>query len=295
MSQPYAIFCANPLDPRSAEPDFAAEFEAARSAGFKPVLIDHDELDRHARPSAALRKTRIEEGGVAIYRGWMLRAEAYERLYEALLEKGVRLLTDPSSYAACHQAPGSYDLLREWMPEMASVPESRIDDTNSIRSALASFGSSPVILKDWVKSQAAGYWLEACYISNASDMDEVLRIISRFRELQDGSLVGGLVFKRFLDLQPKGATPYECRAFFVGGRAVGCWPRSEEARRLGLPPSGLLNSVAAKAPSPFASGDFGLDASGRWWLLEVGDGQVSSLPGKQAADPLFAALAHLST
>jgi len=52
-----------------------------------------------------------------------------------------------------------------------------------------------------------------------------------------------------------------------------------------------MAQVAVKVPSPFASADFGVDQSGRWWLLEVGDGQVSGLPGPEAASPVFAALA----
>ena len=39
---------------------------------------------------------------------------------------------------------------------------------------------------------------------------------------------------------------------------------------------------------------FGRDEEGRWWLLEVGDGQVSGLPAAEAAAPLFAALAPLA-
>jgi hypothetical protein len=291
MPAPYAIFCANPLDPRSAEPDFSLEFAVAREAGFSPTLIDHDELDRRISPGAALRRTRMDEPGVGVYRGWMLRSEAYAGLFNALLERGVRLLTSPEEYAACHHAPGSYALLKDWMASMTWVPLPAIDDQVEVRASLAQFGSSAVILKDFVKSQASGYWSEACYISDASDQDHAGRIVGRFRELQGDSLVGGLVFKAYIPLQPAGAPAYEYRAFFVGGRVVGCWPRSDLARELGPPPAELMAQVAAKVPSPFASADFGTDQSGRWWLLEVGDGQVSGLPEPEAARPVFAALA----
>jgi hypothetical protein len=292
VPQPYAIFCSNPLDPRSPEPDFSSEVRAAKEAGFRTLFVDHDELDRYMRAGAALRKARIDESGSAIYRGWMLRARAYETFHDALLEKGVRLLTSPASYTACHHAPDSHALLKAWMPRVGWVPETNIEDPSSIRSALAPFGSSAVILKDWVKSQAAGYWREACFIPDASDDTEVNRIISRFRALQGDSLVGGLVFKTYLELEPKGFAAHEHRAFIVGGRIIGCWPRSEAAKVLGPPPADLLEAVAAAVPSPFASADFGVDQAGRWWLLEVGDGQVSGLPDEQAAIPVFAALAE---
>jgi hypothetical protein len=291
MPAPYAIFCANPLDLRSVEPDFCLEFAAARAAGFFPILIDHDELDQRISPGAALKKTRIDEPGVGVYRGWMLRSEAYAGLFNTLIERGVRLLTSPDEYAACHHAPGSYALLKNWMARMTWVPLSAIDDTVEVRGSLAQFGSSAVILKDFVKSQAAGYWSQACYISDASDQDQVSRVVGRFRKLQGDSLVGGLVFKAYLPLQPTGAPAYEYRAFFVAGRVVGCWPRSDLAQELGPPPAELMAQVAVKVPSPFASADFGVDQDGRWWLLEVGDGQVSGLPEPDAASPVFAALA----
>lgn len=291
MPAPFAIFCADPIDPRSVEADFADEVEPASEAGFWPVRLDHDELDRRINPDGALRKARFDQSGAAVYRGWMLSAAAYESLFRALAARDILLLTSPEEYAACHHTPGSYDALAEWMPKTAWLPIDDLDNVSVRRDMLAQFGSSPVIIKDWVKSQAAGYWVEACYISNASDDDEVERVVSRFRELQGESLVGGIVFKAYVPLLPLGLPAHEYRAFMVKGRVVGCWPRSEAANQLGAPPSELLNNVAEKLPSPFASADFSRDAEGRWWLLEVGDGQVSGLPTPEAASPIFAALA----
>jgi hypothetical protein len=291
MSAPYAIFCSDPLEPRSVEPNFSLELAAAREAGFSPILIDHDELDQRINPGAALKKARITEPSAGVYRGWMLRNEAYAGLFNALLERGVRLLSSPEDYEACHHAPGSYAQLKSWMADTAYIPMPAINDQGQIRAALAQFGSSAVILKDFVKSQAAGYWSEACYISDASDQNNVDRVVARFRELQGGSLVGGLVFKAYVPLRPVGAPAYEYRAFFVGNRVVGCWPRSDQARELGSPSADLLAQIALKVPSPFVSADFGMDDAGNWWLLEVGDGQVSGLPDADAASPLFSALA----
>src|ERR1700687_2875355 len=149
MPAPYAIFCANPLDPRSVEPDFSLEFAGAREAGFSPMLIDHDELYRWMSPGAALRRTRMAEPGVGVYRGWMLRSEAYAGLFNALLERGVRLLHSPEEYGGCHHAPGSYAMLKDWMASMTWVPLPAIDDQVEVRASLAQFGSSAVILKDF--------------------------------------------------------------------------------------------------------------------------------------------------
>lgn len=295
MPAPFAIFCSNPLEPRSVDPAFAVEAEAARAAGFTVVCLDHDELDLRIDVQAALRPAGFDGEGRAIYRGWMLSDAAYAALFDALQRRGIALGTSPEAYAACHHTPGSYAYLAEWMPKTVWVPVPLIDDGDAIRMALSGFGTSPAIVKDWVKSQAAGYWKEACFIPDASKLADVSRVISRFRELQGDSLAGGLVFKAYVPLVPVGSPAFEYRAFIIGGRVAGCWPRSNEAREIGVPPSSLLEAVAANVPSPFASADFGRDAEGGWWLLEVGDGQVSGLPVEEAAPTIFCALANLES
>jgi hypothetical protein len=293
MSERYAIFCADPLNPRSAEPDFASEVAAAREAGFKTAVLDHDSLDHRIDADDALRGARLSSGpGYAIYRGWMLKSRAYEALHTALKACGIEILTGPAEYEACHHTPGSYQALKAFMPETAWVTAEKLDEPEAIASALGQFGTEAVVIKDWVKSQAAGYWSEACFIPNASDTGAALTVIQRFRDLQGDSLVGGVVFKRYLPLLQTGQPADEYRAFAVNGQIVGCWPRSDAARVHGGPPADLLSKVAANVPSPFASADFGVDESGRWWLLEVGDGQVSGLPGEAVATPLFEALAQ---
>lgn len=290
MPEPYAIYCADPLDPKAVDPAFLLEADAARKAGFHIVRLDHDALDRVVDVSAALRIARFGGEGPAIYRGWMMRAEAYTALFDGLRQRGITLRTTPAAYEACHHAPGSYAALADWMPKTAWLSKASIDDAAAIPNLLSVFGSGPVVLKDWVKSQA-GYWREACFIPDASSTADVSRVVARFRELQGDSLVGGLVFKAYVPLEPVGAPAFEYRAFIVEGRVVGCWARSEEATAVGMPPLSLLNDVAAHVPSSFASADFGRDSEGRWWLLEVGDGQVSGLPTEEAGPAIFAALA----
>jgi hypothetical protein len=150
------------------EPDFALDAQPARDAGLTIALLDHDELDHRIDAAAATRKTRASGPGFAVYRGWMLRGEAYEALCNRFLERDVRLLTSSAEYAACHHTPGSYERLKRWMPETVWIPQARLGDPRSVRDALDPLGSAPVIVKDWVKSQASGYWGEACYI-DASD------------------------------------------------------------------------------------------------------------------------------
>lgn len=296
MPAPFAIFCVDPLNARAVDDAFASEAEVARAGGFTVVGLDHDELDQRIDAQAALRGARFDSDGEAVYRGWMMSAAAYEALFTALRTRGIKLITSPSEYAACHHAPGSYPALAAWMPQMTWLPIAEIDDVHALGKVLKGFGSSAVVVKDWVKSQASGYWAEACFIPDASDETAVSRVVARFRELQGDTLVGGLVFKAYVPLTPVGSPAFEYRAFIVRGQIAGCWARSADAQDIGVPPAELLEAVASEIPSPFASADFGRDVDGRWWLLEVGDGQVSGLPDDpEAAEALITTLADVLT
>lgn len=294
MTTLYALLPSDPLSPRVAEPAFAQEADVASTLGFRIALLDHDELDQRIDPAAALRRASFEAPGVAVYRGWMLTSKAYGALYAELVRRGIELITSPQQYAACHHAPGSYDALAEFSPEAAFVPMEEFFDLTDLPERLKRFDGAPLVLKDWVKSQAAGYWKEACLIPDSSSHHDIRRVVSRFLELQGASLVGGLAFKRFLPLVAHDGTALEYRVFAVDGSVVGQWPRSLDAEKLAEPPPELTAAVAARVPSPFASLDFGRDLDGRWWLLEAGDGQVSALPTQDSASDLFKALRKLA-
>jgi hypothetical protein len=70
MLAPFVIFCADPLSPRSVDPAFGAELEAARAVGFATAHLDHDELDHHVDADAALRKTRFQTKGSTKQLSW---------------------------------------------------------------------------------------------------------------------------------------------------------------------------------------------------------------------------------
>lgn len=67
------LFCRHPLEPRQVDPDFAAEWEAARQAGFPTALLDFEGL-------LAGEPVRVPEDDSILYRGWMLKPPEYARL-----------------------------------------------------------------------------------------------------------------------------------------------------------------------------------------------------------------------
>lgn len=283
------VFCADPIEAKRPDTTFRHEAEAAALLGIPWLLIDHDALERRHDVQAALRRAKAAEPGEAVYRGWMLRAEDYALLFDALAAMGIRLINSPAEYAACHWGPLAYPHLSAWMAPTAWIDAADIGNDARLAEVLAPFGAAPLVLKDWVKSQAAGYWSEACFIPSAADLDAVKRVMGRFIELQGEALVGGLVFRGWRSLARVGSEVEEWRMFSLSAKPVGCWPRFA-GESAGPPPDDLLEAVAAALPSRFATADFARLAEGGWLLLEVGDGQVSGLPDRADAKALYQAL-----
>jgi hypothetical protein len=140
-----------------------------------------------------------------------------------------------------------------------------------------------------VKSQAAGYWSEACFIPDVSRLDDAMRVVSRFLELQGDSLAGSLVFREYLPLAPEGDHVREWRAFVLDNEPLGCWPRFP-AVDASPPPDELVSAVANAIPARFATADFAQTQSGRWLVIEVGEGQVSSIPESASVPDIFRSL-----
>jgi len=291
MSEPYIFLCVDPLVPWSPDPAFRDEAEIADRLELRRLLVDHDTVERKPDVTAALRRAAIDGPGRAVYRGWMISAEAYGRLFTALSERGVRLLNTPEQYAACHHLPTAHAFVGGWMPQTAWVDRDRIADDAALSGALAPFGDAAVTVKDWVKSQAAGYWSEACFIPSAADRAAARRVIDRFIELQGDSLTGGLVFRRYVPLATSDGAAEEWRCFVLDGHVVGCWPRFAPSAAAEAPPPGLLQAIARELPSHFATADVARRQDGGWLLMETGDGQVSGFPAGAAAETVLASVA----
>jgi hypothetical protein len=114
------IFCADPMNVRSPDPDYVREVEAAERAGFTMDLISFEALVNENDAARAVR--RVVEGAsdeLALYRGWMLRPEQYAGLYDALAQRDPRLINDPQAYRHTHYLPESYSVSREHTPALA--------------------------------------------------------------------------------------------------------------------------------------------------------------------------------
>lgn len=291
------VLCRDPLEPSRPDRAFETEVAAIERLGLPHVLVDHDALVG-GEPERAVQ--RVPEPGhfvLAAYRGWMVTAGQYRWLYESLFGRGVVLINDPGQYRHCHHLPESYPAIEGLTPRTVWLAGDLGIDR--IMEALAPLGDAPIVLKDFVKSRKHE-WLEACFIPSASDRRAVERVVGRFLELQEEDLTGGLVFREFVEFEPIGVHPgsgmpitEEYRIFWLDGEPVSWSPYWEGSGYGGEgPPINDFEAVAAAVRSRFFTMDVARRRDGGWMVVELGDGQVSGLPG--GADPhrFYAALAE---
>ncbi|CAM3233775.1 ATP-grasp domain-containing protein [Deinococcus saxicola] len=290
------LFPALPFT-REIDPDYADERDAARELGLKSALLD-DEALRNGDVNAALRGLPTGNQNRLLYRGWMLGEHDYSALTAGVMDRGYLPITSPDAYAACHFLSHTLDVLEDWTPETLFVP--LLDgavDWAGVEAALESLGPRPLIVKDDVKSRKHE-WLEACFIPDAGDTAQALRVIETFAGRQGDALTGGIalrVFESFraIGTHPRSGMPLteEYRLFFVNGQpalVTDYWdiaaPDTEPL------PLDELTRLAVGIASPFFTMDVARLEDGGWRVVELGDAQMAGRPGQVSAEALMRAI-----
>ena len=146
---------ADPLRPRRPDEHFAAEAAAAKDAGLDVALIDHDALADPGRAERAVARVP-NAGGTAICRGWMLRADQYAALAEALKTRDVTLWTSAAQYQRAHELPGWHAALSPVTPQ---AEWTNGDGEQDFKLACARLGQGPAVLRERGSWQFRATWV----------------------------------------------------------------------------------------------------------------------------------------
>ena len=279
------LYCDNVISQKTIDESYQNEQIAARQAGFETYLLSYEKLVEENIHSALRFVSVQSKTESALYRGWMLKPKLYELLYEALLEKNIKLINSPKEYRHCHYFPNSYSKIRENTPFSNWVKLDKSIDFEEIYELTQQFGKHPIILKDYVKSEKY-YWNEACFIPNATNKENVKSVVKKFVELRGKELNEGLVFRKFEKLEflkqhSKSDLPItkELRIFFFNKKIVDVLNYWEEGN-YGEVDVELekFTKIAQNIESNFFTMDIAQKTTGEWIIIELGDGQVSGLP-----------------
>jgi ATP-grasp domain, R2K clade family 2 len=284
------LFCDDAFDNKTVDLDYEDEFLAAKENSFVTHLFSFESLTKDNDALTATRRIKSSETlQKIIYRGWMLKPKHYALLFDTLLSKNYQLINSPIEYQNCHYLPDSYKFIIGQTPKSIWFRiENQEVNFENLYIQLKAFGSSPLIVKDYVKSQKH-YWDTACFIPSASENEKVKSIVSKFVELQNTDLNEGLVFREFIELNDltihsKSGMPLkqEYRLFFLNKELLGSFDYWEEGEYSTeeTPPLEFFKEIATKIESNFFSMDIAKTKNGDWTIIELGDGQVAGLPDK---------------
>ncbi len=276
------IFCDSVIDNKLVEPDYKQEFYSANNSGFETEIFSFEELtDGDLQRTLKLIKS-CEKEKLGIYRGWMMTSNIYEKFYNELLKKNIRLINTPSEYKHCHYLPESYSKIIKETPKSNWTKDVSISNVIKLSNE---FGSNPIIVKDYVKSEKHN-WEDACYIPSASDKKKVEEVVSRFLELRGNYLNEGIVFREFIELEfltehSKSKMPLtkEFRIVFLNKKVVQIFNYWDEVNYdCEKPDIDFFQNIAERIESNFFTMDVAKKKNGKWIIMELGDGQVAGLP-----------------
>lgn len=279
------IFPAYPHLPRKLNPYFQAEMDAAQSAGFGISIVS----DENTPGPVSITNSTADS---YIYRGWLVKPAYYKEMTDMV---GKPLLNSYQDYISSYELPNWYQHFTvEDTPESFYIGADEIVKVGleGVAHQVINYFESdaPLMMKDYLKSMKYE-WYDACLIKDGSDAKEIMRITTNFFELCGRDFVGGLVYRKLLDLKragihPKTRTPVpiEFRTFFLHQKpisTISIWEKEVgiDYRTEGIPPSQeFLESVGKKIISPFVAVDIAKDINDKWWTIEVNDGGAAGLP-----------------
>ena len=279
------IVPSDPRKPRRPDPHYAEEWGVARDLGLDVGLVDHDALQRSRDIEQAREAVlRVSASGDAVFRGWMVTAEEYQRLQAALALRDVSLRTSAAQYRRGHELPGWYAALSSCTPEAVWTVG---PDLDAFTGCLRDLGHGAAVLRDYTKS-LKHHWHDAALVPDVTDLRGSRAVAERFLELRGDAFDGGLVLRRFEDFA--GA---ELRSWWVAGRCVLLTAHPDTPDERPEPAADVLPALTPAIEQlalPFVTADLVRRADGRWRVVEVGDGQVSDRPHSCPAPDLVTAL-----
>lgn len=274
------LFPSGFFDVNRVDEDLQAEYDAAVSTGlFDIALFGYDKWFNEGR---LIIRSAPDEMCTAVYRGWMMKPEQYELFYEKLLEKNIRLITDPDQYKLMHIFPNVYKLLGEDTARMEVYPLHTQLDVEKLKRSFGRF-----MVKDYVKSVKGTEFPK--FFDHSITQTEFDRWMDVFYKYRGELLTGGICIKEFFDLKLYENKTNEYRVFYINHEVATISRNSAQATYAPLLPMSLIEKYK-NLDSKYYTIDYAELDDGSWKIIEAGDGEVSGLSEFQDYEQYFRAL-----
>ena len=274
------IFPSSFFSISKVDEDLQKEYDAVLDTGlFKVALFGYDKWFNEDK---LIVKDAPDTECTAVYRGWMMKPNQYERFYNLLLEKNIRLVTNPEQYRLMHIFPNVYEDVKEDTVKMELYPLHSEIDVEALKRSFNRF-----MVKDYVKSVKGTEFPR--YFNKNITQEEFDRWMEVFYKYRGDLLTGGICIKEFLDLARYDYKTNEYRVFYINHEIATVCRNSGQGTYTPEPPQELLEKYR-HLNSPYYTVDFAELADGTWKIIEAGDGEVSGLSDNQNYEYYFRAL-----
>lgn len=274
------LFPSDYFDIKKVDEDLQKEYEAVLETGlFQVTFFGYDQWFNEGK---LVVTGAPEEDHLAVYRGWMMQPEQYERFYTQLLNKNIRLVTEPDQYELMHIFPEVYELIKSDTARIETFPLHTEIDVEQLKKSFSRF-----MVKDYVKSVKGTEF--PTYFDQTITQDDFDRWMKVFYKYRDGLLTGGICIKEFLNLKRYGNHTNEYRVFYINHEIATICRNSGQGNFTPEPPMDLIRKYQ-NLDSPYYTIDYAELENGSWKIIEAGDGEVSGLSDNQDYLHYFRAL-----
>lgn len=230
----------------------------------------------------ASKNRKRDEHVLAIYRGWMLKADLYGSLVNEFSFLGIDLINSPRNYMNLHLFPYVYENIKADTAKIMVFPEEETVDLEAVKKNFSKF-----MVKDYVKSVKGTSFPK--YFDNTATQEEFDEQMKTFFQYRGDLFTGGICIKEFLDLKFYDEKPNEWRVFYINNEVGTVSRNSLQGNYTPEPPKELLKKYK-DLDSQFYTVDYAELEDGSWKIMETGDGGVSGLSEGQDAESFYRAL-----
>ena len=274
------LFPSSYFDITKVDEDLQKEYDAVPKTGlFDIALFGYDKWFNESK--LVLRNVPNRER-CAVYRGWMMKPEQYERFYSQLLENNIRLVTTPEQYELMHVFPNVYECVKEDTAKMRIYPLNSHINVEELKSCFDRF-----MVKDYVKSVKGTEFPK--FFDRTITPEEFDKWMAVFYKYRGNLLTGGICIKEYMDLKRYGSKTNEFRVFYINHEIATISRNSGQADYTPMPPRDLLEKYSS-LNSLYYTLDYAELEDGTWKIIEAGDGEVSGLSDNQDYEAYFRAL-----
>lgn len=256
---------------------YEQEYQLAKLDDANVYLIDIDNINKLKLPTANDRT-------LMYYHGWMLSKEQYICLENHLAKFNYVLVNSADQYLNSHYFENWYLLAKNYTPKSLVVNSFNIDNMVDSILSFQKENNCSVFIKDSVKSLKQ---FGIGFIENNSTPLYILKICQQFLSIktQANNLTGSFIIREFVNIAPNS----EYRAFVLHDKLINLAPHIDNVNPIDGPDNEFVTHIinSVKINSNFYTIDFAKLTNGSWIIVEIGDGQVSSIKENSFNDLLY--------